>query len=230
MPRSSHFHLAGRNLVPSCHRLLLPVLTISLLSISACRQKTLTTNASLANPTPFSIYQGTGNIGEERGGRACFVYGKEEHCWNAGDGFSEVKAEPIELPSGGRLVLVSALSMGGSDGTISLALLEERNRQPVNLLPHVEISSSNDGEWDHWQIGDLSPMPVIVTADPVWGDGETRSSTHQYRIEAYTYEDKSSTYIQRFQYQSSRKYSGGRDVITLEKPTILTRLGKVPRK
>jgi hypothetical protein len=67
-------------------------------------------------------------------------------------------------------------------------------------------------------------MPIIVTSDPVWGDDETRADAHQYRIKAYTINAKNSEYIQRFEYESSNKYPGDKDVLALEKPTILARL------
>lgn len=210
------------------HRLLLPaVLTSTLLSTSVYAQKAPASNTS---PTPYKVYQGSGNIMEEKGARVCFVYGNAEHCWNAGDYISEVTAKPITLLSGHRLILVTALSMGGSDGTIYLALLDEQNQQPVNLLPKAEITSANSGQWDDWEIENLSPMPIILIANNMWDDdifisaAESRANAHRYGITAYTYDAAAAKYIQRFEYESSKKYPGGVNVIASEKQTILAML------
>jgi hypothetical protein len=212
------------------HRILFPILIGALLSLSGCKQKArLDTVDAPLHPTPYKVYQGVGDLGEEKGGRVCLLYGKEEHCWNAGDGFSEMTDKSINLRSGRRLILVSAQSKGGSDGVIDLALLDEQNEQPVNLLPSAEISSANSGQWDYWQIENISPMPIILIANTVWSDdtnvsnAEDRKAAHQFKITAYAYDAAASRYIQRFEYESSKKYLG-EDVIALEKQTILKRL------
>ncbi len=180
--------------------------------------------------TPYKVYQGVQSPDDYKGARVCLVYGADEHCWNAGDYISEVTAKPIKLRSGRRLILVSALSMGGSDGTIDLALLDEQNQQPVNLLPSAEITSANSGQWDDWQIESLSPMPIILTTNTIWSIdsnislAEDRSNPHQFVITAYTYDTASAKYIDQVNYETSRKYSSGVNVIALEKQTILARL------
>jgi hypothetical protein len=210
--------------------LLLTSLIFAFLFFTACKQKVIATPAIPAHPAPYKVYQGVGDIGEEKGGRVCFVYGKEEHCWNAEDGFSEVKAKSIKLRTGRRLILVNSLSIGGSDGSIDLALLNEQNQQPVNLLPKAEITSANSGQWDDWEIENLSPMPIILIANNMWDDdnfismAESRANAHRYTITAYTFDVAAAKYIQRFEYESSNKYSGDKDVLALEKPTILARL------
>jgi hypothetical protein len=214
---------------------LLTFLIFAFLPITSCKPKTPTsthtaTQALPAHPAPYKVYQGIGDIGEEKGGRVCFVYGKAEHCWNADYGFSEVKAKPIMLPSRSRLILVNALSMGGSDGTIDLALLDEQNQQPVNLLPKSEITSANSGQWDDWEIESVSPLPIIVIANNLWDDdifisnADSRANAHRYGITVYTYDATSAKYIQRFEYKSNNKYAGDKDVLALEKPIILARL------
>ena len=221
---------------------LLPVLIVALLCLPGCKQKAPSatmaaemlhnaqpTQAAPILPAPYKVYQGVGNIGEEKGGRVCFIYGKDEHCWNAGDGFSEIKAKPIKLPSGGRLLLVTALSMGGSDGTLDLVLLDERNQQPVNLLPQVELDSANAGQWDDLLIENLSSMPIIVNADPVWSDdnisnAEDRGRAHQFAITAYFYDKATARYSGPIYYVTNRRYSSGEDVIALEKPNLMAML------
>ena len=207
-------------------RLLFLFLMVTPLPLTSFAQRAAAVNAAL---TPYKVYQGGGNIGEEKGGRVCFVYGLAEHCWNAEDGFSEIEAKPIKLPSGGRLLLVTALSLGGSDGTLDLVLLDEQNQQPMNLLPHVELASANAGLWEYWQMENLSPMPIIVTADPVWSDdnvsnAEEGSHSHEFAINAYFFDKATVQYIDQVNYVTSRKYSGGNDVILLEKPTIIAKL------
>jgi len=202
-------------------------LIAAFLPMPLCAQKAPASNTS---PNPYKVYQGAGNIGEEKGGRVCFAYGKAEHCWNARDGYSDVTAKPIILASGRRLILVTAISMGASDGTMDLVLLDEHNQQPVNLLPPVEITSANSGQWSDWQIENLSPMPIIIIANNLWDDdnftsnAESRAKAHHFEISGYTYDAATLKYKQRFEYESSNKYPGGKDVIALEKQTILARL------
>ncbi|MFZ1084622.1 MAG: hypothetical protein WAN35_06640 [Terracidiphilus sp.] len=213
-------------MLPHHRRILFLAGITTLLFITACRQKAHEIKAISTHPAPYKVYQGTGEFGEEKGGRVCFIYGNAEHCWNAGDGFNEVKAKPIKLPSGGRLLLVTALSMGGSDGTLDLALLDEQNQQPVNLLPRIELDSANAGQWDDLLIEDFSAMPIIVSADPVWSDDhitntEDRGRYHQFALKAYFYDKATGRYTGPIRYLTSRKYSSSKNVIALEKPNIL---------
>jgi len=212
-----------------------------ILSLSGCKQKAPVTQAQTphkapaaqAAPAEYKVYQGVQSPidYDYKGARVCFVYGKEEHCWNAGDGFSEVTAKPIKLRSGRRLILVTALTMGGSDGTIDLVLLDEQNQQPVNLLPEVELDSANAGQWDDLLIEDLSPMPIILSADPVWSadisNAEDRGRAHQFAITAYYYDQATARYTGPVNFMTSRKYSGGEDVLELEKPNIMSMLKRV---
>lgn len=173
--------------------------------------------ANPAEPAPYVVYQGIGDLLEERAARVCFVYGVAENCWNAGGGITEVNAEPITLPSGHRLILVNSLLMEGSGGTVFLSLLDEQNQLPVNLLPRVELTSASKGTWGSWQIEGFSSMPVIATADPVLDEDEGRATAHRYAIRAYTFEEKTARYVQRFAYTSSRKYEGSDDVLAMER-------------
>jgi hypothetical protein len=236
--------------MPVPYRLFLPasLLLVAMLPVSACKKEA---PATQANPTPSEAHQGTASVAasggpttqtpykvyqgvqspyDYKGARVCLVYGKEEHCWNAGDYISEVTAKPITLRSGRRLILVTALSMGGSDGTLDLALLDEQSQQPVNLLPSVELASANAGQWDDWLIEEISPMPIILTADPVWSDditlsnAEARAAAHQFGITTYSYNAAAAHYSPQLAYVTSGKYPGGKDVIALERPAIMAGL------
>ena len=44
--------------------------------------------ANPAEPAPYVVYQGIGDLLEERAARVCFVYGVAENCWNAGGGIT----------------------------------------------------------------------------------------------------------------------------------------------
>ena len=109
---------------------------------------------------------------------------------------------------------------------MDLVLLDEQNQQPVNLLPKVELDSANAGQWDDLLIENLSPMPIIVNANPVWSDdnisnAEDRRRAHQFAITAYFYDKVTARYTGPINYVTSRKYSNGQDVIALEKPNIM---------
>lgn len=48
-------------------------------------------------------------------------------------------------------------------------------------------------------------MPVLVTADFVWSEGETHFSQHRYRITSYVYDKQAGRYVQRDQGESRRE-------------------------
>ena len=60
-------------------------------------------------------------------------------------------------------------------------------RRLINLLPNVRVT--NQSEYHFWNLPALSAMPVLVTADFVWSEGETHFSQHRSRITSYVYNE-----------------------------------------
>jgi hypothetical protein len=137
-------------------------------------------------------------------------------------------AKDLKLATGAVLIVFTAESSSGGSGSLtSIALLEDRNGKLLNLLPKVTLT--NQSEYHFWNLPAISAMAVLVTADFVWGEGETHFSQHHYRITSYVYGKQAGRYVQRDQYVTERKYSGldNEDeikVLAPEKANIIRRL------
>lgn len=137
-------------------------------------------------------------------------------------------AKDLKLATGTVLIVFTAESSSGGSGSLtSIALLENRNGQLINLLPNVRVT--NQSEYHFWSLPAFSAMPVLVTADFVWGSGETHFSQHHYRITSYVYDKQAGRYVQRDQYVTEKKYAGLDDgddinVLAAERADIIRRL------
>lgn len=114
------------------------------------------------------------------------------------------RAMDLKLETGAVLIVFTAESSSGGSGSLtSIALLEDRNRQPLSLLPNVRVT--NQSEYHFWSLPGFSAMPVLVTADFVWSEGETHFSPHRDRITSYVYDKQAGRYVQRDQGESRRE-------------------------
>jgi hypothetical protein len=142
----------------------------------------------------------------------------------------DAKAQPVELASGGSLILFKAESSSGGSGSLTiLALLDNRGERLQNLLPDVELT--NQSEYRVWNLPNGSAMPVMVTADFIWDfdTGETHFSHHRYRVKIFVYDKQAGHYLQRDQYVTTKKYPGLDEadevkVLEPERAAILARL------
>jgi hypothetical protein len=105
--------------------------------------------------------------------------------------------------SGEDLVLFSAHTMGGSGYAYEYALLQYNDRRLVNLLPRVRVSNISDRAL--WNMPEISPMPIFLTADYLWEDG-AHYGDHRYTIRAYRYDPVTSKYTQILSYDTRRTY------------------------
>ena len=137
-------------------------------------------------------------------------------------------ARDVKLTTGATLVLFTAESSAGGSGSLtSIALLENRSGQLIDLLPTVTVT--NQSEYRVWNLPTISAMPILITADYVWSAGETHFARHRYRITGYVYDKQAGRYVQRSEYVTEKKYVGldERDAIRVlepEKAMILKRL------
>jgi hypothetical protein len=138
------------------------------------------------------------------------------------------EAEGITLSDGSRLVLFRAESWAGGSGSVThFALLDSRSGNLLNLLPDIRLS--NQSELRIWKSPAKSSMPLVVTAEYIWAEGETHFSRHRYRITTYSYDDADGRYVERDKYVTERKYPGLDEadsitVLEVEKTTVLGRL------
>ena len=162
----------------------------------------------------------------------CFGAEIGEHCYTPPENDPpfglDPKARLVNLDPGRQVVLFAAESSSGGSGSLTiLALLDDHDGQVTNLLPKVALT--NQSEYDLWRIPGISPMPILVTADFVWAQGETHFSPHRYRITAYAYDRQAGRYIERVNFTTQAIYPGldnvdDINVLKPEKAEIVTRL------
>jgi hypothetical protein len=140
----------------------------------------------------------------------------------------EPHSERLTLGDGGSWVFFSAMFSGGGSGTLTrFAVLRYTSEGKIdNLLPWV--GATNVSQYAMWNLPDVSLYPVLVLADFVWGKGETHFDSHLYTVEAWMYDPNADKYVQAFEYNTSKKYSGGDSspirVLAPERDEILRRL------
>jgi len=143
------------------------------------------------------------------------------------------EGQRVSIRAGGSLVLIFADCGGGSGSSARFALLRYRRDHPLyDLLPKIELSNQSDHAL--WDVPSVSPMPVLVTADYIWGAGEAHYGSHFYEIRAYRYNPDTDKYAQILTYRTSRKYRGFDNwddpfpLLKFERAQILHKLGASP--
>ncbi|HEX3877599.1 MAG TPA: hypothetical protein VHW24_11475 [Bryobacteraceae bacterium] len=92
------------------------------------------------------------------------------------------------------------------------------------------IELSNQSQHAFWKDPAVSPHPIFVTADFVWGPNEAHYSPHRYTISAYTLQDSDSLdtdeYFLDDRYMTVREYDSIEtpDLLVFERQEILGRL------
>lgn len=162
-------------------------------------------------------------------------------CFTAPDDASPFGLSPhasvVQLGENRRALLFTAIAAaGGSGGQKLLALLEVRKGRLEDLLgsvdtgPSAGVTISELGEYKIWLEPTVSKTALFVTADYVWGSGETHFSDHRYIIHTYdlgtTPGSDAQTYFLRDEYMTEQKYpsESGVDLLEHEKPEVLARL------
>jgi hypothetical protein len=117
------------------------------------------------------------------------------------------KSQRFKLNGGGSVVLFNANSGGGSGSSDKYVLLRsEPDRHFKNLLP--EIIVTNQADVAAWDLPSVSPMPVFLTADYLWGAMEAHYSSHFFEVRVYVYDPVTDRYKLRHKYQTAHKYPG----------------------
>lgn len=138
------------------------------------------------------------------------------------------KAEPAGRFKGQELILFSATFSGCGSGTLtSYALLMRKDGEFVNLLPKMELT--NQSELRLWSLPSISNLPVVMTADFIWGSGETHFSTHRYVVRTYVFSAATGKYAEKLHYITHKKYPGLDEaddikVLDAERSAIMDRL------
>lgn len=142
------------------------------------------------------------------------------------------RSERLALPGGGSWIFFSSTFSGGGSGQSQrLAVLRYEPQgsggKIVNLLPFVTTTDVTARLM--WHLPDVSPYPLLVVTDFIWGPGETHYGAHFYTLDVWAYAPKQDRYIRVMSYRTEKKY--GEDdgmetgaVITAERQKILRRL------
>jgi hypothetical protein len=157
---------------------------------------------------------------------ACFV-APEEYSYNA-------KAKIIQLTAGEQAIFFSAESYGISGYRIILAFLRlNRENELENLLPSDTIVS-NQARFAIWEQKSVAKSKFFVTANYVWGPGESHQDLHRFTISTFRRkeetvfpDDTSDSYYLYDQYMTARKYDHAADILAIEKREILARLAQI---
>jgi hypothetical protein len=134
----------------------------------------------------------------------------------------------LPLPGGGSWIFFTGTFSGGGSGTLTrLATLRYNDKGEIaNLLPFIAVTNVSD--YAMWMLDSVSPFPILVKADFVWGKGETHFASHFYTVEAWKFDPKSDNYKKAISYVTSRKYAGGDSspvrVLKPEREQIIARL------
>jgi len=128
----------------------------------------------------------------------------------------------------------SAASGGVSGFGIHFALLRPGIGKDMENLFSSDTSVSNQNEHAFWFDSAISDAAIFLTADYVWGPGESHYSEHRYIISAYVWrpnaivEDALSYHLED-RYMTVRKYDldANKDILTSEKQEILARLARI---
>jgi hypothetical protein len=118
-----------------------------------------------------------------------------------------VKSQRLKLNGGGALVLFNANCCGGSGSSDRYVLLRsEPDRSFKNLLPETIVT--NQADVAAWDLPAVSPMPVFLTADYLWGAMEAHYSAHFFEVRMYVYDPVADSYKLRHKYRTDHKYPG----------------------
>lgn len=133
-----------------------------------------------------------------------------------------------------RPALFFSVASGGVSGwTIHFALLQPGTRNDLKNLFISDVSVSNQSQNVFWTDAGVSDAPFFVTADYVWGPDESHYSPHRYIISVYVQKRSSDLegnyYYLEDRYMTARTYDreADADILTSEKPEILTRLRRL---
>ena len=138
------------------------------------------------------------------------------------------------------VLLFDSMFSGGGSGTLTrYAVLREDCAGPVthltNVLPYVALTNNSDHAV--WNESEISPYPLLVTADFIWDfdAGETHFSQHRFTIAAWRYNPAKDVYVLALSYKTAKKYDGldasdSINVIAPERPEILRRLHSLNQK
>jgi hypothetical protein len=190
-----------------------PLAVLSLVAMLPPVTSAQRTQVRVSNFPAYKVYSGTldGDGLPTSGARLC-LDAKVTSCYTLLEKRNDMqfglepKTRKVSVQGGGSLVLFSGTFSGGGSGTLDeLALLQYEQDQTLwNVLPVVQLTEQSDHAV--WQLSSVSSMPVLLTADFVWGKNETHFEPHHFEVRAYLYDSAKQIYVEKMSYQTSRRY------------------------
>ncbi len=145
--------------------------------------------------------------------------------------YVEVGIRP--LGSAGRAILFTAASGGVSGYSIYLSLLRLDSAGKLeNVLPE-NVVITIQGKYALLNVSRVSPVPLFVTADYVWGRDESHFSPHRFLISTYVWRYSHDALRHAFfledRYLTANYYDFEKspDIIAAERKELLRRLQRV---
>lgn len=137
------------------------------------------------------------------------------------------QSERLALSTGGSWIFFSGMFFGGGSGMLErVALLRYRADGEIeNLMP--EVTETELADRAMWNVPKVSPYPVFVRADYIWGDGESHFEPHFFEVDAWEFDPATQRYQRMFSYKTDRRYDrgdGADRVLSAERQEILRRL------
>jgi hypothetical protein len=136
--------------------------------------------------------------------------------------------EVVRLDKGTPALFFSAESGGVSGWAIHFALLRPGQGKELENLLEYGLSVSNQNQHAFWNETTISNSPIFITAEDVWGPGESHYEVHRYVISAYSLDPEGGRYWLADRYMTVRRYDlENADILASEKQEILARLRRV---
>ncbi len=138
------------------------------------------------------------------------------------------RSERLPIGAGGSWVFFSGMFSGGGSGMLErVAVLRyTADGRIENLMP--EVTATDIADRAMWNVPDVSPYPVFVRADFIWGDGEDHFGQHVFGVDGWRFDPAVHQYRKVFSYRTQRRYARGGDdddhVLKAEREEILRRL------
>ncbi|WP_423395238.1 hypothetical protein [Burkholderia sp. LMG 21824] len=137
------------------------------------------------------------------------------------------RSERLPIASGGSWMFFSGMFSGGGSGMLErVAVLRYRaNGKVENVIPKVTQTELADRAM--WTVPDVSPYPLFVRADYVWGKDESHFGPHFFVVDAWVFDPAANLYTKRFSYRTTRRYDRGEGsdhVLAAERAEIMRRL------
>ncbi|WP_246326953.1 hypothetical protein [Burkholderia guangdongensis] len=137
------------------------------------------------------------------------------------------RSERLPLSSGGAWVFFSGMFSAGGSGMLErVAVLRYGAGGKIeNLMP--EMTETEMADRAMWNVPEVSPYPLFVRADFIWGKGEDHFGQHFFEVDAWAFDPATNQYGKRFSYRTAKRYDRGENsdhVLIAERGEILRRL------